>query len=50
LAISQHHTQREVIRPNGAREPVYFFDEYDGELLWGITAAITLELLDLILG
>ena len=48
LAVPEHHTQREVIRPNGAREPVYYFEEYDGELLWGITAAITLEFLDLI--
>ena len=47
LAVPEHHSLRDVIRPNGAREPVYFFDEYDGELLWGITAAITLEFMDL---
>lgn len=47
LAVPEHHSLRDVIRSNGAREPVYFFDEYDGELLWGITAAITLEFMDL---
>lgn len=48
LAIPDHHRSREVIRPNGVREPVHFFDEYDGELLWGITAAITLHFLEII--
>lgn len=48
LAESDHHRRREVIRPNGAQEPVFFFDEYDGELLWGITAAITLHFLEII--
>ena len=48
LAASDHHRKREVIRPNGIQEPVFFFDEYDGELLWGITAAITLHFLEII--
>ncbi len=48
LAKPENHTLKEVIRPNGAREPVYYFDEYDGELLWGITAAMTLHLLHLV--
>ncbi|HWQ04508.1 MAG TPA: CoA pyrophosphatase [Longilinea sp.] len=48
LAMPENHSIKEVIRPNGAREPVYYFKEYDGELLWGITAAMTLHLLQLI--
>jgi len=48
LANPENHSLKEVIRPNGARETVYYFEEYDGELLWGITAAMTLHLLHLI--
>ncbi len=48
LAQPQHHSMRDVLRPNGAFEPVYYFDEYDGELLWGITAAMTLQFLEIV--
>jgi len=50
LANPENHSLKEVIRSNGARETVYYFEEYDGELLWGITAAMTLHLLQLITG
>lgn len=49
LARPENHTRREVVRPSGVREPVYYFEKYDGELLWGITAAITLQFLEIIL-
>lgn len=48
LAKPENHTRREVERPGGFRGMVDFFAEYDGELLWGISAAITLEFLDLV--
>ena len=50
LENPENHSLKEVIRSNGARETVYYFEEYDGELLWGITAAMTLHLLQLITG
>lgn len=49
LARPENHTRREVVRPSGVCEPVYYFEKYDGELLWGITAAITLQFLEIIL-
>lgn len=48
LSQPKNHWQEEVIRPNGAREAVYYFEKYDGELLWGITAAMTLQLLEIV--
>lgn len=48
LAQPANHWQQEVIRPNGAREPVYYFEKYEGELLWGITAAMTLQFLEIV--
>jgi 8-oxo-dGTP pyrophosphatase MutT (NUDIX family) len=34
-------------KPFGAPEPVYFFRPYDGEVIWGATARITLRFLQL---
>lgn len=50
LAEPSHHRRSDVIRPTGVIEPVYFFDVFDGELLWGITAAITLHFLEILHG
>jgi len=33
---------------NGKAAPVVYFDEFDGELLWGATARMTLSLVDMI--
>lgn len=46
LAEPGHLESRLFTRPNGRREPVYFYDPYDSEQLWGISAWITLQLLE----
>ncbi|MCE1253164.1 MAG: CoA pyrophosphatase [Anaerolineae bacterium] len=48
LANPAHHQQKMRQHPDGRLSPVIYFDEYDGELLWGITASITLMLINLI--
>lgn len=45
LAESSHHEERTVTLGDKIIEGVVFFQNYDGELLWGLTARITLELL-----
>ncbi len=44
LADDRHHHQRKHQQPNGETVIATYFDEYDGELLWGATARITLSL------
>ncbi len=45
---SNHRTELWRSQTNSAAEiPVIFFDEFDGEVLWGATAQITLDFLDL---
>ena len=39
--------RKEMVTKNGVTWPLYFFD-WDGEILWGLSAYITLHLLDLI--
>jgi 8-oxo-dGTP pyrophosphatase MutT (NUDIX family) len=48
LAGPAHWSEKPYVRPNGRQEKVIFFDHYDGELLWGITARITLDFLKLL--
>ncbi|WP_236709965.1 CoA pyrophosphatase [Longilinea arvoryzae] len=48
LAKPENHTRRDFVRPGGIRGMVDFFEDYDGELLWGITAAMTLEFLEIV--
>jgi 8-oxo-dGTP pyrophosphatase MutT (NUDIX family) len=48
LADPAHWSEKPYVRPNGREEKVIFFDHYDGELLWGITARITLDFLKLL--
>ncbi len=48
LADPAHWSEKPYVRPNGRQEKVIFFDLYDGELLWGITAHITLDFLKLL--
>ena len=45
LANPANWSERPYLRPNGRQENVIFFNQYDGELLWGITARITLDFL-----
>lgn len=41
LANPEHFEVRAFKRPDGFEHPVLFFEPYDGELLWGITAEMT---------
>lgn len=45
LADPANREERERIAPNGAPVQVVYFSHYDRELLWGITARITLNFL-----
>lgn len=49
LADETH--RRTVVRelPSGGHVPVIYFDEYDGELLWGASARFTVSFLEAIL-
>lgn len=47
LADPQNHRIEQRRLQGGEDFPVVYFDEYDGELLWGATARITLSLLAL---
>jgi hypothetical protein len=44
LANPEHHELR-LRELKGTNVPVVYFKEYDGELLWGATARMTLNLL-----
>ena len=48
LANPANWSEKPYVRSNGRQEKVIFFDHYDGELLWGITARITLDFLKLL--
>lgn len=50
LADPSHRGERLYRRSNGSEEPVIFFDLYDQELLWGVTARITVDLIALLQG
>jgi len=47
LADASHHEKRPY-RRNGKEEEVIYFQQYDGELLWGISAEITVDLLNVL--
>jgi 8-oxo-dGTP pyrophosphatase MutT (NUDIX family) len=48
LANSANWSEKPYTRLNRRQEKVIFFNPYDGELLWGITARITLDFLKLL--
>ena len=48
LVDPANHSEKQRTLPDGTSAPVIYFNHYGGELLWGITAFITLFLLDLI--
>lgn len=48
LANSANWSEKPYPRLNGRQEKVIFFNFYDGELLWGITARITLDFLKIL--
>jgi len=46
LAEAGHYFERAYYRPDiGASELLVFFEEYDGEIVWGITARLVVSLL-----
>ncbi len=45
LAMPAHFEERPYMLPDGNFHPVIFFKMYDGEVLWGITARMTVILL-----
>jgi 8-oxo-dGTP pyrophosphatase MutT (NUDIX family) len=48
LAGPGHHSEKPYSRPDGRVENVIFFEPFDGDLLWGITARITLNFLQIL--
>ncbi|WP_295386733.1 CoA pyrophosphatase [uncultured Thiodictyon sp.] len=51
LAAPRHHRVRPYPAPGHPQaRDLIFFDEYDGELLWGVTARITLDFLGCLTG
>lgn len=46
LADPAHREERPRTLPNGLVENNIYYQPYDGEILWGISARITVELLD----
>ncbi|MQC26105.1 MAG: CoA pyrophosphatase [Chloroflexi bacterium] len=46
LADPANHQIRQRPSPGGGSHPVIYFENYDGELLWGVTAQITLNFLN----
>jgi len=48
LANPANWSEKPYTRSSGRQEKVIFFNLYDGELLWGITARITLDFLKLL--
>jgi hypothetical protein len=49
LAGENRYSEKPYFRPAlGISENVIFFEEYDGELLWGISAQLTVNLLQVL--
>ena len=48
LCDPAHSRTKELIGADGKNRKVWYFDLYDGELLWGITAKITKDLIEII--
>jgi 8-oxo-dGTP pyrophosphatase MutT (NUDIX family) len=48
LCTRSHSKYKDFVSNDGNIRKVWFFDEYQGELLWGITAKITHDFIELI--
>lgn len=48
LANSQNSRLDNYIDKNGNKRKIWFYKEFEGEIIWGITAKITKDLIDLI--
>ena len=49
LADKAHYQERDYLRSNGKNEKVLFYEEVEGELIWGITARILTRFLNLMM-
>jgi 8-oxo-dGTP pyrophosphatase MutT (NUDIX family) len=49
LADPDNHEIRLYERQNGSKENVVFFKPYDGEIIWGVTGRMMVNLLDLLI-
>ena len=45
-----YRTEERVFQQSGNPWPVVYFDEFDGEVLWGATARMTLSLIEILRG
>ncbi len=50
LANPENRTERLYTRSNGSQEMVVFFQPYEDEIIWGATARILVDFIDLISG
>jgi 8-oxo-dGTP pyrophosphatase MutT (NUDIX family) len=48
LADQQNWDEKPYPQPNGGHSPVIFYHEYDGERIWGITARIIRDLVQIL--
>lgn len=48
LSMPEHYENRTFRVREGKQEMVYFFEPYDSEQLWGLSARITLQLLEVL--
>ena len=48
LSQPDHFESRDFMAPDGRHGMVYFYEPYDSEQLWGISAWITLQLLEIL--
>lgn len=50
LANKTNYLTKPYFSPNGKKHAVYYYQPYKGEVVWGITAKITRDFLEMILG
>lgn len=50
LANKSNYFTKPYFSSNGKKHKVYYYHPYDGEVVWGITAKITLDFLEMVLG
>jgi len=48
LCTASHSSFKDFVANDGNIRKAWFFEEYQGELLWGITAKITHDFIELI--
>jgi 8-oxo-dGTP pyrophosphatase MutT (NUDIX family) len=48
LADPDHHQEKPFIRQDGKEEKIIYFNSYENEIIWGITARITLDFISML--